>query len=63
MVAFTTKCQRSNAHNTITMPFIAVIDLFVFPVVVWQNVIQPHDNEIYFNKQASLNNWSYAPRP
>ena len=63
MVAFTTKCHRSPAYNTITMLFITVIDLFVFPVVVWQTVIQPNDNEIYFNKRASLNNCPYAPKP
>ena len=50
MAAFATKCQRSTAYNTITMLFITVIDLFVFPVIVWQTVIQPNDNEIYFNK-------------
>ena len=50
MVAFTTKCHRSTAYNTITMLFIAVSDLFVFSVFIWQNVIQPNDNEIYFHK-------------
>ena len=63
MVAFATKCQRSTAYNTITMIFIATIDLFVFHVVVWRNVIQPNDNETHFNRRALLNNWSNAPKP